>query len=51
MSDEYYEINDDSLDMTKAIIEVLEQTEWLILFLLCFFSDDATHYVLAEAIN
>ena len=25
--DEYYEINDDSLDMTKAIIEVLEQTE------------------------
>jgi len=27
MSEEYYEINDDSLDMTKAIIEVLEQTE------------------------
>jgi len=27
MSEEYYEINDDSLDLTKAIIEVLENMD------------------------
>lgn len=27
MSEEYYEINDDSLDLTKAIIEVLENID------------------------
>lgn len=27
MTEEYYEINDDSLDFTKAIIEVLENLD------------------------
>lgn len=27
MSEEYYEINDDSLDLTKSIIEVLENID------------------------
>jgi len=27
MTEEYYEINDDSLDLTKAIIDVLERMD------------------------